>query len=135
MQLGLHQDNSETQPPSPPSGKPPFPMAFLIWNFKGLNSPATQLEAKEIIWENSVDVFSLLETKIKTPNAQDFYGSDWDPLNNALANSPDPDSIFLFWRKGTSAQILITHSQIIHTCLTNVGLELENNSNLYSKLV
>lgn len=66
---------------------------------RGLNSPAIHFEVREVIRKNSIDLFSLLETKIMPPNAQgiiDAFGSDRDPHNNVLENSPDPISIWIF---------------------------------------
>lgn len=98
-------------------------MALLCWNVKGFNSLVTQLEIREIVLKNSIDYFTLLETKIKPPNAQgirDFFGDAWDSLNNESENHPEPISIWIFWKKGLwSVENYKLHSQFIHTSLTN----------------
>lgn len=101
-------------------------MAFLIWNIRGFNSFESHNEIKELVRSKAIDIFSILETKIKPHKAQlirDTFGPEWESHNNADSASPaSPDSIWLFWRKKIwSVDILVSHPQLIHAKLRNSG--------------
>lgn len=93
-------------------------MAFLCFNVRGLNSLATQFEIRESVKMNFIDFFLLLETEIKAPYAQsirDFFGTEFESLNNESENSPDPISMWVFWRKENWTESGYSiHNQFIH---------------------
>lgn len=98
-------------------------MAFLIWNVRGFNSDKIHAELKDLICSKAIEIFSVLETKIKPHRTQairDAFWKEWDSHCNIIqSDPPSPDSIWTFWRKDVwKVDIITTHPQPIHMKLT-----------------
>ena len=52
-------------------------MIYSIWNVRGLNDPGKVASVKRLLHSHSVDVVSLLETKIKLKNVLTYQRKFW----------------------------------------------------------
>ncbi|XP_021721357.1 uncharacterized protein LOC110688913 [Chenopodium quinoa] len=102
-------------------------MIYSIWNVRGLNDPGKVASVKRLLHSHSVDVVSLLETKIKLKNVLTYqrnFGSSWLWLCN-YDHSPK-GRIWLGWIADiVTVNVLKVHEQFIHCSVSSKDLSTQ----------
>lgn len=101
-------------------------MSLLVWNVRDLCSTHRQMKHRRILDEKHIDIFGMTKTKLKTDKhklLQETLTDEWDFISNIDLNTVDNcDSIFIGWRKmNWSNTIIVSHKQILHCRLNNIG--------------
>lgn len=102
-------------------------MIIVSWNVRGLNSPIKIKEIKQFFDINNVSVIGLLETKIKSSNAQKIqkkFGTQWNWCTNYSHH--EKGRMWVGWRHDRcKVEQRDTNTQFISTKITPI------NSNLH----
>ena len=101
-------------------------MLVSCWNIRGLNQPQKQREIVKLIQEFKIDVFGIIETKVRISN-QDKINSNMIPHWNYVTNC-QVDSIGRIWVGSNPDRIkltvLLNTSQLIHVLVENSELSI-----------
>lgn len=79
-------------------------MAFMLWNVRGANARIPEI--RDILKEKNIDLFSLLETKIRQPTHEAFaknFEDGWILFQTEMTifqMLQGADTIWVIWKKG-----------------------------------
>ncbi|XP_074292176.1 uncharacterized protein LOC141619040 [Silene latifolia] len=94
-----------------------------FWNVRGINSVNKQKKVSYFLHTNNVEVFGLLETRVRVNainKAHQGIGTNWNLVHNTSVH--DGGRIWLIWDSGNyTVDIISIEAQVIHakvTCIT-----------------
>ena len=90
---------------------------FTIWNVRGLNDLEKRRKVKDFISYHKIQLFSLLETRVKRANLGNIYLSlcpDWNLISNHAHHYNG--RIIVAWNPHVfTIDVLVMTDQFIHT--------------------
>ncbi|XP_074270974.1 uncharacterized protein LOC141594887 [Silene latifolia] len=92
-----------------------------MWNVRGLNSETKQKDIKWFLHQSGVELFGLLETKVKPESLNRVAGSlcqNWSYITNTACHSGG--RVWILWKHNKLDVVLIDmDAQYIHVSVTN----------------
>lgn len=101
-------------------------MSQIEWNLWGLGNKSRQTELRKILVENKIEIFGLLETKLRIDKQRTLindFDRDWSIMTNL--DESDPLNCYMTWlgckRTQWSLWLEKIHRHLIHAKLSNVS--------------
>lgn len=90
-------------------------MEIFGWNVRGLNDPAKHREVSSVFWKNKVDVFGILETRVKAHKADKLMNKCFRE-SSYFCNytSHSNGHIMLVWRHSVKLEVVFSSAQCAH---------------------